>query len=282
MIKKDFGAHTQLVHAPKTITIVVVAGPTGAVQGSFSVMNFCQSAKPKNLLLTPLSFFAWLLKVSIYTDAVMQKAVTIIFDKCIGTRKRNAILATSLPLILALNPRFREWTHFICQLELPPDVNYIERNGSLSDFGIELSRATPLNAYKGFVEITIGQVPVGSRIPDEFHVAYAMNIGDTTKQLTRALGCLVCGKSSKQTHCLDCGALYCSRQHQKDHWPQHKSYCKAAKARRVLTHTNFMRMLQNQGWSHIWYGVIDVPHPWSTPVLNSLYPIGWVLSGTQA
>ena len=176
-MKKDSGAHTQLEHAPKKIMIVVVDGPTGAVHGSFSVMNFCQSAKSKKLMLTPLSFFAWLLQVSIHKDVDMQNAVTIIFDTCIGTRKRNAILSSTLPLILALYPCFREWTHFICKLELPPDVKYIERNSCLWDFGIELSEASKLNALKGFVEITIGQVHADSRIADEFHVVYAMNIG---------------------------------------------------------------------------------------------------------
>ena len=271
MMKKDSGAHTQLEHAPKKVTIVVVAGPTGVVHRSFSVSNFCQSAKAKNLPLTPLSFFAWLLQVNIHKDADMQNAVTSIFDTCVGSKKRNAILSFSLRLILTLNPRFREWTYFICKLELPPDVTYIERNASLSDFGIELSEVTPLSALKGFVEITIGQVQVDSRIPDEFIVACAMNIGDTKKQMTRALGCLVCGTSAKRTHCLDCGSLYCSRQHQKDDWPKHKSYCKAVKAHRELVHTNFMRMVKNQGWAQIWHGVIDVPHPWTTTVPNSLY-----------
>ena len=89
-MKKDSGAHTELEHAPKKIMIVVVAGPTGAVHGSFSVMNFCQSAKSKNLLLTPLSFFAWLLQVSIHKDVDMQSDVTTIFDTCIGRRKRDS------------------------------------------------------------------------------------------------------------------------------------------------------------------------------------------------
>ena len=273
MMKKDSGAHTQLEHAPKKIMIVVVAGPTGAVHGSFSVMNFCQSAKSKNLLLTPLSFFAWLLQVSIHKDVDMQNDVTIIFDTCIGTRKRNAILSSTLPLILALYPCFRDWTHFICKLELPPDVKYIERNACLGDFGIELSEASKLNAFKGFVEITIGQVHADSRIADEFHVAYAMNIGDTKKQVMSSLqGCLVCGRSNERTHCHDCGALYCSREHQKDDWPRHKSYCKAVKAHRHHVHTNFKRMAKNKGWAQIWYGVIEMPHPWATTVLNSLHP----------
>ncbi len=72
----------------------------------------------------------------------MQNDVTTIFDTCIWSRKRNAILSSKLPLILALYPCFRDWTHFIGNLEFPPDVKYIERNACLGDFGLELSEAS--------------------------------------------------------------------------------------------------------------------------------------------
>ena len=135
----------------------------------------------------------------------------------------------------------------------------------VGDFGVELSEASKLNRFKGFVEITIGQVHADFRIADEFHVAYAMNIGDSKRQVMRSLqGCLVCGRSDERTHCHDCGALYCSREHQKEDWPRHKSYCKADKEHRHRVHTNFRRIAKNKGWAQIWYGVIDVPHPWAT------------------
>ena len=167
-MKKDICAYTELEHAPDHIVIVIVAGPTEAVEGSFTVKNFCRYAKSSNLTLTPLSFFAWLLQISIHKDDDMQRGVTTVFDKCIGSKRRTAILSSTLPLILALDPRLRDWTNFVRMLELPPDVKYIERNSRLEDFGQELSEANKLNPFKGLVEITIGKMRADSRIPDEF------------------------------------------------------------------------------------------------------------------
>jgi len=261
-MEKDIGAHTQLEHAPDHIVIVIVAGPTGAVEGSFSVKNFCRSAKSANLPLTPLSFFAWLLQLSIFTDDDIQRGVTTVFDKCIGKKGRAAILSSAFPLILALDPCLRDWRHFVHKLELPPGVKYIERNSRLGDFGIELSELSKLNRFKGLVEITIGKVRSDTRIADEVHVTHSMNIGDTDRQLNNALQrCLVCGRPNTRTHCPDCGGLYCSREHQVEDWPRHKAHCKAVKRRR-LVHTNVMRMAENKGWTQLWYDVNDVPHPW--------------------
>ena len=264
-MKENSYGHTELEHAPKKIKIVIVDGHTEAVRGSLSVKNFCQTAKSQNLPLTPLSFFAWLLQISIHKDNNMQGDVTTVFDECIGTKKRDAILLSTLPLILALDPCLHDWTHFISKLELPPDVKYIERNSCLEDFGTELSENSKLNCCKGFVEITIGQVQANARIPDDIRVACAMNIGDTKQQVERALqGCLVCGKANKRTHCKDCGALYCSRDHQTEDWPRHKAYCKSVKEQTRRVYNNLISMAKNQRWSQLWYGLIDVPHPWPT------------------
>ena len=258
-------AHTELEQAPETIMIFVVAGPTETVASSFSVKNFCRSAKSAKLPLTPLSFFAWLLQVNMYRDDDMQRGVTTVFDKCIGSRKRAAILSSAFPLILALDPCLRDWTRFVRKGELPPEVKYIERNSRLEDVGKELVVMSPLNRFKGLVEVTMGKVhaDIVSRLVDELHVTHAINISDTEKQLKKALQrCLVCGRPNTRTHCPDCGALYCSREHQVEHWPRHKAFCKSVKKRTRRVHTNVMRMAENKGWTQLWYDVSDVPHPW--------------------
>ena len=260
-MERDIAAHTQLEHAPDHIVIVIVAGPTEAVERSFSVKNFCLSARLAKLPLNPLSFFAWLLQVRIYKDDDMQRGVTTVFDKCIGPKRRAAILSSALPLILALDPCLRDWTHFVRRLELPPGVKYIERNSRLEDFGQELSVLSKLNRFKSLVEITIGKVR--AQVQDELRVTHAMNIGDTERQLKNALQrCLVCGRPNVRKHCPDCGGLYCSREHQVEDWSRHKAHCKAVMDRGRRVHTNVMRMAKNKGWTQLWYDVNEVPHPW--------------------
>ena len=263
-IDKDIGVYTQLEHAPDHVKIVIVAGATEAVAGSFSVKNFCRYAESANVTLTPLCFFAWLLQVNIFMDNDIERGVTTVFDNCIGTKKRSAILSCTLPLILTLDPHAHNWTHFIRKLKFPPDVMYIERNSSLTDFGTECSELNELCRFKGLVEITIGKVHADSRIADEFTVTHAMNLGDTEHQMTRASQkCLVCGRPNTRSHCMVCDAVYCSREHQEEDWPRHKTYCKTVKERRRRrVHTNVKLMAENEGWIHLCYGVTHVTHPW--------------------
>lgn len=250
-------AATELEQPPKKITLAIVWGPTRSVHCSFKVKNFCQSAKSKNLLLSPLSFFAWLLQIPIHKDTEMQRDVTTVFDICIGSRKRVGILRASMTLFLHLELSLWDWKQFIKKLEIPPDIEYVERNSRLEDFGKILQEGSMLNRFKGFIEINIGKDLADNRIPDDVHVTFAMNIGDTDGQLKRALQkCVVCGICNVRTHCLDCGALYCSREHQLDDWARHKSYCKVVKTRTRRVYSNLVRMANNKSWSQLWYSAI--------------------------
>ena len=46
-------------------------------------------------------------------------------------------------------------------------------------------------------------------------------------ELRRLLLCSVCGNAYRMKLCSGCGRVaYCSKEHQKQHWPEHKKECK--------------------------------------------------------